>query len=78
VLYIGLIALIVSNPATLFILNKIIASVSILTLIAHLLLIKLNLPINLYDFGGQLFPLVNYDLLPTETVYEYIFGLSAI
>jgi len=35
-------------------------------------------PVNLQDFFGALFPLLTFDMIPTDEIYETIFGFSKI
>ena len=62
-----------SNPATSYAVSAIINSVKPLKLITHMILIPLNYPANLQDFFSQIFPLITFDLIPTEEIYELIF-----
>ena len=67
-----------SNPATLYVVSAIITSVKPLKLITHMILIPLNYPANLQDFFSQIFPLITFDLIPTDKLYELIFRSSSI
>ena len=67
-----------SNPATSYAVSAIINSVKPLKLITHMILITLNYPANLQDFFSQIFPLITFDLIPTDKLYELIFRSSSI
>ena len=57
-------------------LNSILSSVTALTPITHLILIDLDYPANLNHFYSYLFPLISFDLIETDEIYERIFSLS--
>ena len=42
-----------------------------LTIILHMSLIDLNYPLNLQNFFSQLFPLITFDIIPTDNLYYY-------
>ena len=54
-------------------LNSFLGLISSLSLIAHYVLIDLNYPANLHDFFSQIFPLISFDLIPTDDLYSFIF-----
>lgn len=41
-------------------------------------MMDLNYSLNLQEFFGHLFPLITFDILPSDRLYEYVFGLSEI
>jgi hypothetical protein len=62
-----------SNPATFYIVSAIINCIKPLKLITHMILIPLSYPANLQDFFSKIFPLITFDLIPTDKLYELIF-----
>ena len=56
--------------------NTILASVRILQLITHLMMMKLNYPNSSLAFFVILFEFVNFELIPVDSVYENGFDLE--
>ena len=67
---------IIGNPAALYIVIAILKFIRPLNLITHMTLIPLNVPINLQEFFAKIFPLVCFDIIPTDKLYEFIFKSS--
>ena len=68
-----MIAVVSSNPAGQYILNSMLGLIASVGLIAHYVLIDLNYPANLRDFFSQIFPLISFDLVPTDELYSFVF-----
>jgi hypothetical protein len=41
-------------------------------------ILMLNYPANVNDFFAGLFPLVTFDMFPTEEIYDYVFGFDEL
>ena len=50
--------------------------VSSLNPITHYVLLRLDYPLNVQEFFGQIFPLLTFDLFDTGWLYEMVFGLT--
>ena len=53
-------------------------SVGSLGIIFHMFLVTLSFPVELMDFFGLIFPLITFDALPVDPLYEKIFHFSGI
>jgi hypothetical protein len=53
-------------------------NVATLAPITHYILFNLEYPLNLQEFFGTLAPLIYFDLIDTEDLYESIFWTSRI
>jgi hypothetical protein len=53
-------------------------SVASLGVMFHMFLVTLNFPVEMMDFFGLMFPLIAFDALPVESLYEKVFGFSEI
>jgi hypothetical protein len=62
--------------ASSFVLNHVLSMVEGLTMFLHLCLITLNYPSNVISFFKTFFPLVTFDPISTDTIYESIFKFS--
>ena len=65
------------HPLLAYLLQKILGMVSSLTVILYLCLWNLIYPVNLLTFFGQLFPLINFDIIP-EIIVTWLFQLENI
>ncbi len=54
--------------------NKLMNLLPHLIIIVHMFAVKLDFPVNLYDFIAGLFPLLTIDIFPTDYIYNMIFG----
>ena len=59
-------------------LGTLLQSVSSLGIIFHMFLVTLNFPVEMMNFFGLMFPLITFDALPVESLYEKIFHFSNI
>ena len=59
-------------------LNRILSSITSLGIMFHMFLVTLNYPLEMMDFFGLIFPLLTFDLIPLDSVYERIFHFSSI
>ena len=59
-------------------LNSILSTVESLGVMFHMFLVTLNYPVELLNFFGFLFPLITFDALPVEGLYEKMFRFSNI
>jgi len=50
--------------------------VSSLNPITHYVLLRLDYPLNVQEFFGQIFPLLTFNLFDTGWLYEMVFGLT--
>jgi hypothetical protein len=77
--YIIVVAIITSNPITLYLASLLIEVAKSITLMTHLTLLNLNYPYNLSAFCNLLLsPVINFDILPTDNLYQLMFGISNI
>jgi hypothetical protein len=53
-------------------------SVASLGIMFHMFLVTLNYPVEMMDFFGFMFPLITFDALPVESLYEKMFKFSEI
>ena len=59
-------------------LNQLLSVVDNLSIISHMFIFNLNYPVNLLDFFKGLFPLITFDSIPTDEIYEYVFEFSEV
>ena len=59
-------------------LNQLLSFISSLSFIIHMFLITLNYPVEILEFFSMIFPLITFDVFPTDKLYEKMFGLSQI
>lgn len=59
------------------VLNQILAIVENIGIILHMFILSLEYPVHVQDFFAALFPLVTFDLFPTDDLYEDMFGFEA-
>jgi len=52
--------------------------VSSLIPITHYVLLRLDYPLNVQEFFGQIFPLLTFNLFDTQWLYEVVFNLTGI
>lgn len=52
--------------------NKILSQVRNLSLITHLMMLRLQYPEELNSFFGKIFEFVTFDVIPTEYIYPHI------
>jgi hypothetical protein len=65
-------------PGFQFLLSQILALVAQLAYVSHLVAIKLHFSLNLQEFFQSIFPILIYDVLPSDDIFEYIFSLYGI
>jgi hypothetical protein len=61
-----------------FLLNGLLGLVGELTIVSHFVVLDLHYSVNLQTFFGSIFPLLIFDVLPTDDWYETIFTLSKV
>lgn len=61
-----------------FIVNQLLSLVEALTVVSHFVVLNLHYSENLEGFFKDLFPLLTFDILPTDILFEYMFSLSQI
>lgn len=66
------------NPAFMLLLNHLLSIVAELTIVSHFVVLDLHYSTNLQQFFKQIFPLLIFDILPTDNWYESWFSLSEI
>jgi hypothetical protein len=49
-----------------------------LAYLSHLIAINLNYSLNLQQFFASLMPIWTFDILPSDDIFEVIFGISSI
>ena len=67
-----------SHPALLYVVNYLLALASELVFVSHMVLINLNYSPNLLAFFSTLFPLLTFDVLPSDDIFEWAFNLSEV
>ena len=72
---VALFALVI-NPFLKGLLNSVISTVESLGVMFHMFLVTLNYPVELLNFFALLFPLITFDALPVDGLYEKIFKFS--
>ena len=60
------------------ILNTLLSSIISLAVMFHMFLVTLDYPLELLNFFGLIFPLITFDALPTDSLYEKMFKFSRI
>jgi hypothetical protein len=66
------------NPAVSFTINQLLGIVSSLGIIIHFVIIDLAYPLRMQIFFADLFPLITFDIIPTDVLYDMLFGTSTI
>jgi len=59
-------------------LNKVLSSIVSLSVIFHMFLVTLNYPVEMMDFFALLFPLITFDAIPVNEMYERMFHFNNI
>ena len=59
-------------------LNFLLSLIKSLSLVIHMFVLSLNFPLNLKTFIGNLFPLVTFSLIPTDSLFDKIFHFDRI
>jgi hypothetical protein len=52
--------------------------ISELVYVSHMVVLELNYSVNLQVFFGSIFPLLIFDVLPSDDIFEVIFNLSEV
>jgi hypothetical protein len=60
------------------ILNQVLSIVDNLGLILHLFILTLEYPINVQNFFAAMFPLITFDMFPTDELYQVMFDFENI
>ena len=60
------------------VLSSMLTQIQIMGLIVHMFLVSLSYPLNCFNFFGQLFSLVSFNLIPTGYIFEKIFKFSRL
>ena len=60
------------------ILNQVLNIVDNLGLILHLFILTLEYPINVQSFFAAMFPLITFDMFPTDELYQVMFDFENI
>jgi hypothetical protein len=60
------------------ILNQVLNIVDNLGLILHLFILTLEYPINVQNFFAAMFPLITFDMFPTDELYQVMFDFENI
>lgn len=55
------------------VINQMLAIVENICIILHMFILTLEYPIHVMDFFGAMFPLITFDLFPTDELYESMF-----
>ena len=58
--------------------NKMLGGVKCLTVITHFMMMALNYPPVVSEYFSNLFEFSNFDIIPTEYIYKYLFGWKNI
>ena len=58
------------------ILNQVLSIVDNLGLILHLFILTLEYPINVQNFFAAMFPLITFDMFPTDELYQVMFDFE--
>lgn len=59
-----------------FLLNQILSFVENLCVIIHMFIFNMSYPVNLQKFMAGLFPLIIFDAVPTDDLYDYMMSMS--
>ena len=59
-------------------LNSLLSSIVSLGVIFHMFLVTIDYPVEMMNFFGLVFPLITFDALPVDSLYERIFKFSQI
>ncbi len=65
------------SPPVAFILNQLLGIVTSLNIILHFLCIGLDYPLRMQLFFGGLFPLITFDAMPTDDLYNLLFSTKS-
>ena len=58
--------------------NQALGFIQNISMITHMFILSLNYPVRVQNFFAGLFPMVTFDLFPTDDIYEEIFGFSEL
>jgi hypothetical protein len=70
--------LLLSNAWLMYFFKLVLDKIESLNLYTHLVTLDLLFPANVGDFVSQLFPLITFDLIPTEYIYPGMFKTDQI
>jgi hypothetical protein len=58
--------------------NALLANIQNLSETTHMFILMLSYPANVNSFFAGLFPLVTFDMFPTEEIYDYVFSFDEL
>lgn len=73
-----LISILILSCCLVYFINKLLSLVENIIIILHYFILSLNYPANVQDFFAFLFPLVIFDAIPVEGVYQDLFDFENI
>ena len=59
-------------------LNNILSSIISISIIFHMFLVTLDYPVEMMDFFGIIFPLISFDAIPVDALFERMFKFSEV
>jgi hypothetical protein len=74
----ALLAAVSMNPAFQFILNNVLGLIAQLVYVSHLCVLDLNYSLNLQAFFKSIFPILIFDVVPADDIFEYSLSLSEV
>lgn len=60
------------------ILNNILSSILSISVVFHMFLVSLDYPLEMMDFFALIFPLISFDAIPVDPLFERMFKFSQI
>ena len=57
---------------------QLLSYISNLAMIIHMFILQLNYPVHVQEFFASLFPLITFDVIPTEKLYEFTLDFDEV
>ena len=67
-----------NNPLLQSLGNLVLGIIEPLGLMTHIMLINIEYPLNAQLFTSSIFPIVSFDMVPTDALYGELFGLDDV